>query len=62
MSGQAKDEQSVLRATEAVAVLAEMERHAPLPSPVAYYAIKLRMALGVEGELTCTCGTCRSRA
>lgn len=44
---------------KAVAVLAEMERHAPLPNPAAFYAFKLREALGVTGPLVCRCGSCR---
>lgn len=42
----------------AKAVLAEMERHAPLPDPTAFYAMKLREALGVTGTLECQCSTC----
>lgn len=59
MGGHAKDEQAALRATEAVAVLAEMERHGS-PDVRLYYGSKLRAALGVVGPVECTCGSCRA--
>ena len=43
---------------EAIKVLAEMEKHAPLPNPVGFYAAKLRAALNVVGPIDCVCGSC----